>query len=257
MKISLLNIHFRNTSNKIGWLLSFFLPVIAYFTLPLYGTASEVVIFLSIMLSAIMMWIFRLVPEYLPGLLVVISCAILKVVPANIVLSGFFSETFLMVFSILAMTILIARSNLIPRYLFKLLRLFTKNPNYFDAVFFTSFALLTPLIPSIVSRTHLVGEKSIAILDMFGVREHEGCVIGTLVSSFFGATLFSTIFLSASLMNFVVLALLSPQEQLQFYFVGWLNGALGALIVMLLAYAIFYAVLQRIFFKDRKLVIAN
>lgn len=254
MEISLAKSNYENYTDTVGWLLSLIVPVITYFLLSANGIANEVIIFSSILSSAIVMWIFRLVREYLPGILVVITCASLGLVPTNIILAGFSSETFIMVFSVLAMTILIARSSLISRFILTLLRLVPKKAIYYDAVFFISFAFLTPLIPSVISRTHLVGKAAVRVLEMFGVKNHEGCVIGTTVSAFFGASLFSNIFLSASLMNFIILALLPLQEQLQFQLVGWFKASFVAFIVMLVAYAIGYFILQRFFFKDRQLM---
>lgn len=243
--------------NTWGWGLSFFIPISLYFTLTFYNVNSALITFLSLLSFAIVMWVLKLVPEYLPGLLFIISCAALGPVPGKVALSGFFSETVVMIFSILAMTILIARSNLIPRLMLFLFKLIPKKPFFFDSVFFSSFSILSPMIPSIVSRTHLVGKTSIASLDMFGVRSHEGCTTGTIVSAFFGASLFSNIFLSASLMNFVILSLLPAQEQAQFQFLGWMKGSFVAFITMLILYFVGYQILQLVFYRDRLLVTAE
>ncbi|MBP9829289.1 MAG: anion permease [Proteobacteria bacterium] len=254
MESSIVKNNYKNYADTVGWFLSIIVPVITYFLLAASGIANEVIIFSSILSSAVVMWIFRLVREYLPGILVVIACASLGLVPTNIILAGFSSETFIMVFSVLAITILIARSNLISRLILTLLRLVPKKAIYYDAVFFISFAFLTPLIPSVISRTHLVGKAAVRVLEMFGAKNHEGCVLSTTVSAFFGASLFSNIFLSASLMNFIILALLPLQEQLQFQLVGWFKASFAAFIVILVTYAIGYFVLQRFFLKDRQLM---
>lgn len=254
MESSLTKNNYEEYLSVIGWLLSIIVPAIVYFSILSTGTSQEISIFASILSSAIIMWIFKLVREYLPGLLVVITCASLGLVPTSVVLSGFSSETFIMIFSVLVITVLIARSNLISRFMLTLLRRIPKETIWYDALFFISFALLTPLIPSVISRTHLVGKAAVKALDMFGVRKHEACVIGTVTSSFFGASLFSNIFLSASLMNFIILALLPLQEQLQFQLVGWFKASFAAFVVILVTYIIGYLILQRFLFKDRQLI---
>jgi di/tricarboxylate transporter len=188
---------------------------------------------------------FNLIPEYLPGILVLIACASLGIAPTNVILSGFSSETFILVFSVLAMTILIARSGLIPRFILTLLKFSPKRKGQFNSVFFISFAFLTPFIPSIISRAQLVGKSVVDFTNMFELKNHEDQITKLAVSAFFGTSLFSNVFLSASLMNFIILALLPLQEQLQFQLSGWLEASFVAFLVMLVSYVFLF----NIFFK--------
>jgi DASS family divalent anion:Na+ symporter len=64
-------------------------------------------------------------------------------------------------------------------------------------------------------------------------------------NAFFGTTLFSSIFLSASLMNFIILALLPLQEQQRFQLTGWLQASLVAGAVMVISYAILFSIFFR------------
>lgn len=229
----------------IGWLLSLLVPLTLYFLLQPLSLSSEVVIFLSILSSAIVMWIFRTIPEYLPGIFVIVSCASLGLVPSNIILSGFSSETFMMVFSVLCMTILIARSGLISRCILNLLRLLPAKEGYFNSTFFISFAFLTPLIPSIVSRTQLAATSLTNFIKILKLETKNEHITKLVANSFFGTTLFSSIFLSSSLMNFVILALLPLQEQQRFQLIGWLQASLIAGLVMLVAYVILFSIFFR------------
>ncbi len=246
MKSSLADNSHENYVDTVGWLLSIIVPIITYFVFLANEVALEVVIFSSILSSAIVMWMFKLIPEYLPGVLVIIACASLGLAPTNVILSGFASETFIMVFSVLAITVLIARSGLISRLILTLLKFFPKKKDHFDSVFFISFAFLTPFIPSIISRTHLVGKSIVDFTNMFGLKKQGDQITKMAVSAFFGTSLFSNIFLSASLMNFIILALLPLQEQLQFQLRGWLEASLVAFVVMLISYFLLY----RIFFRS-------
>lgn len=232
---------YGNYIDSAGWLLSLIVPIIFYFSLSLSGVAPEVVLFLSVLSSAIVMWIFRLVSEYLPGILVIICCAALGLVPSSTILAGFSSETFMMVFSVLAITILIARSSLMPRFILTLLKVLPKKQKYFDAVFFICFTFLTPLIPSITSRTQLVGASLTRFISMFNLKTGSTHITKLTAHAFFGASLFSNIFISSSLMNFIILALLPLQEQLQFQLAGWLQASFVAFIVMLVSYAIVFS----------------
>ncbi|MBY0281751.1 MAG: anion permease [Alphaproteobacteria bacterium] len=233
-----------------GWLLSILVPIALYFVLISFSLNSEVVIFLSILSSAIVMWIFRIVPEYLPGIFVIVACASLGLVPSNIILSGFSSETFMMVFSVLCMTILIARSGLISRFILILLRALPQKEGYFNSVFFISFSLLTPLIPSIVSRTQLVAHSLTNFINILKLETKNEHITKLTANAFFGTSLFSSIFLSASLMNFVILALLPLQEQQRFQLVGWFQASLAAAIVMIVAYMVIFA----IFFRGKETI---
>lgn len=231
-----------------GWSLSLLVPVAFYFLLISFSINPEVVIFLSILSSAIVMWIFRIIPEYLPGIFVIVSCASLGLVPSNVILSGFSSETFMMVFSVLCMTILIARSGLISRLILILLKRLPQKEGYFNSAFFLSFSLLTPLIPSIVSRTQLAANSLNSFIKMLKLETKNEHITKLTANAFFGTTLFSSVFLSASLMNFIILALLPLQEQQRFQLTGWLQASLIAGLVMIVAYVILFS----IFFRNKE-----
>src|SRR5690606_34711501 len=64
---------------------------------------------------------------------------------------------------------------------------------------------------------------------------HSASTTGT-ISSFFGANLFSAIFLSSSLHNFILLGLLWAQDQERFQWVGWLQAAAVPGLVMLFGF---------------------
>lgn len=237
--------NYKGYFDLAGWGLALIVPLIIYQELITCTNSQELVIFVSAFSSAIVMWIFRLIPEYLPGVLVITTCAALGLAPTSVILAGFSSETFIMVLSVLTITILIARSNLIPRFILTLLNLLPKRSFSFDFAFFIGFTFLTPFIPSIISRTHLVGKSIADFANIFKLQKQSEQITQMTVSAFFGTSLFSSIFLSASLMNFIILALLPLQEQLQFQTGGWLEASLAAFALMFVG----YIVLFKIFFR--------
>lgn len=234
-----------NIFEGIGWLLSLLIPIVLYFGLTFTDVTSEIVLFLSILSSAIVMWIFKLFPEYLPGIFVIIICAALGFVPTSVILSGFSSETFIMIFSVLCITILIARSGLISRLLLLLIKVMPQKERYFNLAFFLGFIILTPLIPSIVSRTQLAAHSISNFINMLKLDIKNESITKLTASAFFGASLLSSVFLSASLMNFIILALIPLQEQQSFQLAGWFQASFIAGVVILLTYFAMFSVFFR------------
>lgn len=221
----------------IGWLTAIVLPLVVLHLSAKYGMDRSNSMFLAIFSATVVMWMFALVDDYVPGLFAVMAILIAGLVPTSVVLSGFASDGFMMAMSILGLSTVIVASGLGYRAMLLLLR---HLPN---SRFWHNFGLsligffLTPLIPSINGRVSLVTPFYVDMVQTLRFSRQRKAATQLGVSAFTGASLFSAMFLSSKTVNFAVFSLLPVQTQDQFQGFRWLISAGVAALVLLAAYA--------------------
>lgn len=228
----------RNWFEAAGWLLAIFLPLaIMLFTGDL-GVSREIRTFLAIFSAAIVMWVFELVDEFVPGLFAVLMTLALGLAPPKVVLGGFASDGFFMAMSILGLGTVIVLSGLGFRCLLWLLRyLPSTNAGHNLGLLLTGF-LINPVIPSINARTILIAPFLIDMVETVKFQFRGKAATQLAVAAFTGATLFSAAFLTSRSINFVLYGMLSLQEQQHFSWIYWFYAAAATSITMLLLYLV-------------------
>ena len=201
------------------------LPILAYYYLENAGIASESRWFLSFLTCTVSMWMFRLFSEFIPGVFLLMSTLMFGIAPVNVVLSGLSSETFLLIMSVFVISLLITTSGLTHRFMFYLSNYASRSMLALNLVIFLIGTILTPMVPSIVSRCTLVTPLVSKMVQNLNINNKSFLSVQFAASAFFGCSIFANVILSSSLMNFVILGLLPVQEQDQFQWFGWLKAA--------------------------------
>ena len=65
--------------------------------------------------AALVMWIFRLVPEYVPAIFIILATILLGLAPQQIILSGFRSDSFFLALSVFGIGAVIVKSRIFYR----------------------------------------------------------------------------------------------------------------------------------------------
>jgi DASS family divalent anion:Na+ symporter len=212
-------------SDVFGWFFTLIIPVITYYALAGSQITEESRLFLSFLGCSISMWMFRLFPEFIPGLFLLMATLMFGVAPTSVVLSGLSSETFLLIMSVFVISLLITTSGLTHRFAFYLTNMVSKSMLGLNIVIFLIGTILTPMVPSIVSRCVLVTPLVSKMVHNLNISNKSFLSVQFAASAFFGCSIFANVILSSSLMNFVILGLLPVQEQDQFQWFGWLKAA--------------------------------
>ena len=103
------------------------------FPLPLYllqdwlAVDEDVLMFLGIVGEAVIMWVFDLVPPFVPPLFSLLMVVLLEVAPASVAMSGFASGTFILCLSVFGISALMIKSGLAYRLSIGLLRMVPKG----------------------------------------------------------------------------------------------------------------------------------
>ncbi len=212
----------------LGWMMTLLAPaaVIGYFLSTSHPLLNEqAVYFLGIISSIVMMWVFRLLPDFIPALFAVLGAILLGVAPPELALGGFASDSFFMALSILGLSAVISISGLSYRMLLWLLRVGPDSKFWYNFSLFITGAFLTPVIPTTNGRVAIMTPF---LTDLLGAMDKDSAAReapGLSMSLISGISLFSAIFLSSKSVNFVIFGMLPPQEQFLFQWLHWFYAA--------------------------------
>ncbi len=221
----------------IGWLAALTVPVALFFGLQRGGELTDVpaLHFVSLAGIVVVMWIFRLIPDFATALFGIMGVILLGLAPPSVALSGFSSNSFFLALGIFGLSVVISVSGLSFRILLWLLRLGPSHKSWYNASLFLLGLLLTPVIPTTNGRVAIVGTFFDNLTSLFGSGLHPVERARLSASVLGGVSLLSAVFLSSKSINFVVFGLLPFQEQFQFQWLNWFLAAAvcGAVLLML------------------------
>ncbi len=233
---------------SVGWLLSVVLPILCYQIMIKFGFSLNASYFVTIITAAVTMWVFELVPAFVPPLFGVLTAILLDVVPPEIAVSGFASETFFMLLSIFAIGVLMSVSGFTYRLSLSIMRIVPPTPFWYNISIFLSGVLLTPVIPSQVSRTVIIAPFLTDLTGISNPGEKDPLATMFYNSALAGICLTTTIFLTGKPTNLIVFGLFDSQTQFAYQWLHWLIAASFAGLVMV---SLFLALLYWTIVRNR------
>lgn len=235
----------ETTVKAIGWGLAIVVPCLIYIA-GLYAELSWPVInFFTIFSAAVVMWVLRLVPEYVPALFIVMATIVLGLVPNKVVLGGYASGSFFMALSVFGLGAVLVGSGLTYRIALLIMRITPKTGFWFDAAIFGIGFLLTPLLPSANGRAGLMAPLLNEMVNTVGYRRAGIAATQMAAATFAGFSLFSAAFLTSKSVNFALFELFPAQVKDQFTWGYWVFASLVAIVVLLLGYMLLSALFFR------------
>lgn len=224
----------------IGWAVAIALPIALVSWL---GGADilpnqRAVYLLAVLSVAVTMWVFRLLPDFVPALFSILCIILFGLAPPQVALGGFASNTLFMALSIFGLSVVITVSGLSYRILLCLLRVGPANKVWYNISLFLTGLALTPVVPTTNGRVAILAPFTNDMLQAIGASaaRKEGPRLTASVMG--GASLMSAIFLSSKSVNFLIFGLLPLQEQARFQWLYWLYAASLCGLVMLVLYAL-------------------
>lgn len=222
----------------IGWIACIIFPIFLLNILQnsdlSWGAANFIVVFSA----ALTMWIFRLVPEYVPAVFIMLSTVLLGLASEQVLLSGFASESFFLALSVFGLGAVIIRSGIFYRISLLVFFHLPKRVFFLQSFVFFIGVILTPLLSAQSSRVALMA-PFLEDLNRSAKFEPRDPLANSLVCcAFQGTILLSAVFLTGKSSNFVLLGMLSKQVQWQFGWVGWLMAASFPAVLMIIAFFI-------------------
>ena len=226
----------RDGLEAVGWFVCILLPLLVLLYGGDLGLDRETTVFLAIFTATIVMWVFELVDEYVPGIFVLLTTLSLGIAPPRVVLSGFASDGFFMAMSIFGLGAMVVMSGLSFRFLLWLLRYLPNNKVGHDIGLLLTGFMLTPILPSLNGRTAIVTPFLIDMVETVKFQFGGKGATRMAVAAFTGATLLSAAFITSRSVNFVIFGMLPPQEQQQFQWGYWFTASIATVVAMLVIY---------------------
>ncbi|MBE7464456.1 MAG: anion permease [Planctomycetes bacterium] len=218
----------------VGWLAAIVGPAFVYYIASANGMQSRETNYLAVFTATTLMWVFRLLPEYIPAIFVVLASIILGVVPASDVLSGFASGSFFMAMSVFGIGAVLVRSGLIYRLSLWLLKHAPATQLGYECAMMLVGLLLTPVLPSANGRVSLMAPLLEDITDAVRYKRGQMAATRLAAATFTGATALSAVFLTSKSINFAVYDLFPAQVKFQFTWGYWIVAAavVGGIIIL-------------------------
>jgi DASS family divalent anion:Na+ symporter len=230
-----------DTRENLGWSLSLIIPFLTWLVLKDVKLNWASIHFIVVFSCALMLWMFRLVPEYTPAMFLIIAIVLLGLAPTNILLSGFASDSFFLALSVFGLGALIVKSNLFERLALLLLKYLPPGAFFLQAMLFFIGMLLTPIMTAQSARVSLIAPLLDDIQKSANLKANSILMNSLACCAFHGTILLSVIFLTGKSSNFVLFGMLSKTMQWQY---NWLNWLIAASVPGLLLVALFFILLR-------------
>lgn len=234
----------------IGWFFLLSISISSYFYLDWLGLEKDTLYFTVIVAITLTLWIFNLVPDFIPGLLALLLILLFGLAPNELVLSGFSSQSFLLAFSVLGLGAVISQSGLTQRYTLWMLEKLPANSFAHQIAVFMTGTIFTPVVPTITGRAVIVAPVLTHIVQGWDETTRKKSSSAIYSSGLDSTAYLSPIFLTAAPANLMVFGLLSAQDQFVYDYTFWLYAASIAGAVLFLM----YFVLSAIFFRSYRTV---
>ncbi len=223
---------FAGKRSMAGWITGLLvLGCMGYFTwaTPLAGLSRAGMLFAGISLSAVILWIVNLVPNYIVALVMAMAWVVSGLVGTEEALSGFSSPVWLYLLCILALGAAIAKSGLLYRLSLYALRIFPSNYRGQMLGLMVSGLLVNPLIPSATAKVALASPlaQGIARAMKFADRSKGSAGLGLAAMIFYGYAAPFT--LTGTYTNLLGLGLIPGGSDISW--LKWFVYALPALLV--------------------------
>ncbi|CDZ76076.1 Putative malate transporter YflS [Legionella massiliensis] len=218
----------------IGWLMALIVPALLMCFLretTMNWACSNFVVIFS---AALVMWIFRLLPEYVPAVFMILATMLLGLAQQTVLLSGFGSDSFFLALGVFGIGAVLVKSRLFYRLSLLILNHLPRNKFLLQIVLFAIGALMTPVMTAQSARVSLIAPLLEDMRKTAGLSPKSIAANSLACSAFNGCILLSVMFLTGKSSNFVLFGMLPEQAQWQFGWMNWLivSSVPGAILII-------------------------
>jgi len=235
----------------LAWLCVFVSAISVYAYLSFLQVDKDSLYFGVIITITLCLWVFAVVPDFIPSLLALLLILLLGLAPSDAVMSGFSSQGFLLAFSILGLGAVIAQSGLTKRYTLWMLDKLPANSFVHQLAVFMTGTLFTPIIPTITGRVVIVAPVLSHLVQGWDKHTKQRGSTAVYSAGLDSTAYLSPIFLTAAPANLMVFGLLSVQDQYVYDYMFWLYAASLTGLIMLLLYVLLLFVFFRSYHSVR------
>lgn len=224
----------KNKNLKIaGCVIAVIIGVIIALITPPTGLTQGSMIILGSLVTAIILWIINLIPDYAVGMMLCASWVIFKVLPFNQAFASFSSTSWWMIIGGLGIGVAVSSTGLMKRIALHVMKLFPSTFKGQTLAVMLAGVLVSPAIPSTNAKGSIAAPLSLSISDTMGYERKSKPSAGLFMAMFYGFVGAAPIFLSATFMNYSARGLMSEQAQASITWGSWLIRALPWALVFI------------------------
>ncbi|HEX9270497.1 MAG TPA: SLC13 family permease [Candidatus Limnocylindria bacterium] len=186
-----------------------------------------------VILGGAIAWVLEPIPEFAVALAMAVAWGVAGLAPLGVVFGGFASSSWFLGVSSLGLAASMASSGLLFRIALVLLRTFPPTHRGQVAGLMLGGVALTPLVPAMYGRVATMTPIARELAQALGYAARSRATASLVFAALIGNTMFSAIFLTGVVGNFLILELIPSSERARFDWVGWLVAAFPAGIVLL------------------------
>lgn len=217
-----------------AWILAIMLPILTYYLTDTLIDDANGRLYFSILMGAIALWIFKILPPYVPGIFMIVTSLSLSILPSKTILSGFSSGPLVMVLCFFIVGSVIISSGLFYRFMVLILKYVPPSPFWLNASVFFLGTLLSTILPSPQKRAVVFAHFFSDFSRNTGWSPSSKSTQKLMMTAYNSVTLLGPVFLSGTVYGFLLYALLTPQDQDRFQWLGWFTSAFFPMVLLIL-----------------------
>lgn len=206
----------------VGWILVSIVPLLIYYAGQRAGIDPKILYFAGIIADAVLMWVFDLVPAFVPPLFSILLIILFDIAQPKVALSGFSSATFFMCLSIFGISALMTKSGLAYRLSLNLLLMAKPKRAWYSFSLFLLGVLLSPVVPSRNGRLSIAGSFLAEVIGMIRAQKRDARATQFMIAAMYGAALMTPVFLTGSSLNLILYGMFDEQNRYTYQWLYWL-----------------------------------
>lgn len=226
-----------NYKKLIGALLGIICAVLIGRATPPAGLNLNGMLFLGTFVCAVIWWVVDLFPDYVTGLLMVLSWVVLKIVPFATAFGAFAGENVWILIGALGMGVGAAESGLLNRISMWIMSKFPATFKGMTTAMYVAGTVISPLIPSVTAKVAIMAPAARAVGDKMGFEPESEGMGGLFASMFMSAGVIYPAFLSGSFLCYTVVGLMPKDVAANITWMSWFSATwIWLVVVWILGY---------------------
>lgn len=202
---------------------------------PKMGPASMV--YIGIFVWMLVWMVLDIIPEVITALMAMCLFVIFNAGKFNDVFAPLGQETFWLIAGAFGIAAGVAKSGLLTRITYAVMKLFPGHYKGQITAIMTSGLVISPLIPSLAAKTAILMPLAASISKSLSFVKGSKGAIGLWGAAYFAAGLFGNAFFSGGAFTFFTFSFLKPEEIAKYDWFGWLGAvSIWALVLIIGSY---------------------
>lgn len=199
---------------------------------PPEGLTTQAMYGLGIMLTAILWWVFNVLPDFVTGMLMLIMLVIFKAVPFGTAFAAYSTTTPWLLIPAFAIGICAQKTGLLKRVSLNVMKVFPATFRGQTLALITAGTIVSPAIPSVTAKGVFASQLAKSIGDQMGYEENSTGLAGLYAAMYQGFVTIYPLFLTGGIFCVLMRGSLPKDVQTQFTWMQWLVTAIPWGIVM-------------------------